>query len=250
MRITVRTDFERVAARIATETKSRLPVAAAKALTFTAERVREAEYGEMRRIFDRPTPFTLRALRLRSATPAKLEAAVWVKDEAGKGTPAINFIGPHIFGGARKWKRMERALQSAGLMPQGAFAVPGAGAKLDRFGNVSGPQVVQIMGQLRLQRGGGFESRLSADRKKAARTIARQGGRYFVAAPGGGKLPRGIWQKRSDGSILPIFIFVQRARYKARFDFFGIAERTARAHFPALFDRAIKRELERASARR
>lgn len=241
MRISVKHDFDRVGASITADLKRRLPLAAAKALTFTAERVRTAEIAEMRKVFDRPTTFTLNALRLKSATPQNLEAVVWVKDEAGKGTPAINFLGPHIFGGIRRHKRMESALRSAGILTRSEYAVPGAAVKLDRFGNVRAGEVVRILSQLRIQRSAGFESRMSRGAGKA-RAVARAGGQYVVASPGRGRHPRGIWKRLKRGGIEPIFIFVRGVRYRKRFDFFGVANRVARAEFPALFRRAVERE--------
>ena len=78
--ITMKSNIAEVTRRFRDLHQEQIPLAVAKALTFTAERVRDAEKREMQRVFDRPTPFTLNSLYLRGATPARLESRVWFKD--------------------------------------------------------------------------------------------------------------------------------------------------------------------------
>ena len=87
--------------------REQLPVAMAKALTFTAERVRDAEKKAIEGAFDRPTPFTLNSLYLRGATPQRLEARVWLKDLRFR----EHYLVPQIRGGERPLKRFEKYLQ-------------------------------------------------------------------------------------------------------------------------------------------
>ncbi|MBC2676904.1 hypothetical protein [Pseudomonas baltica] len=53
-----------------------IPFATALALTETAKLIKSSIEDEMRAVFDRPTPFTMNALRLIPATKQKLEARV------------------------------------------------------------------------------------------------------------------------------------------------------------------------------
>jgi hypothetical protein len=89
-------------------TREQIAIATAKALTFTAERVRDAERREIQQVFDRPTPFTMSSLFMSGATPARLEARVWFKDIGGYGgsrknvgTAAAHYLVPQVYGGGR-----------------------------------------------------------------------------------------------------------------------------------------------------
>ncbi|WP_246797466.1 hypothetical protein [Burkholderia perseverans] len=65
-----------------------LPFAASVALNKTANVAKQALADEMCDVFDRPTPYTLRSLRVRRATKRQLVARVGFIDESFKGTPA------------------------------------------------------------------------------------------------------------------------------------------------------------------
>lgn len=226
--------------------------ALAVALTRTAQDVKRAEVEEMQRAFDRPTPYTLRSLFMQRATPATLRAQVWLKDDrAGSGTPADRYLLPQIIGGSRAAKSFERTLQRAGYMRPGDRAVPGRFARLDRFGNVSYGQIIQILSQLRLTLTAGYTRNKSTDTKKAKRAVQRQGGQYIALPEGRGKLPPGIYQRRDFalGSAAPraVFVFVSSVTYRKRFAFERVARRTIAARLPAHFTRAYRTAL--ASAR-
>lgn len=222
--------------------------AAAVALTKTAKLdVQPGIRKEMQRTFDRPTPYTLNSTFLKPATKANLEARVWLKDQmsAGKGTPADRYLAPQIFGGDRRQKGMERLLQAAGLMPAGWIAVPAAGAQYDGNGNVKRSQIVQIMSQLKMQRGGGYESRASGS-ARSNRTIARQGVTYFAIPVAYRGIKPGVYMKRkfAQGSaIRPVFIFAPRAGYRPILKFFETGERIARTMFPIHFEEEIAKAI-------
>lgn len=239
MQVKVTSDIERAMRGLDRRSKQ-VRYALAVALTRTAQDVRAAEYDEMRREFDRPTPYTLRSLYVKGATRANLQAVVWVKDDrAGSGTPATRYLLPQIEGGPRGLKGFEKALQRAGYMKHGDKAVPGQFARLDRYGNVSYGQLIQIMSQLRITLTSGHHRNISTDAKKAARAVQRAGGQYFALPNGRGKLPPGIYQRRdfAHGSAAPrpVLVFVSGAAYRARFHFERVARRTisdkAGAHF-------------------
>ena len=243
MRMNLRTDFPAMATRIE-ELGRRGPIVAAIALTRTAKDVQAAIKTEMRSVFDRPTPYAINGTFLKPASKTSLEARVWVKDDPwGKGTPADRFLGPQIFGGSRGLKGMERLLQANGMMPQGWFAVPGDGATLDATGNVRPGQIRQMLSQLKVQRGAGYESRASGS-KRSNRTIARQGVTYFALPNGNRGLPPGVYIKRRFAhgtAIKPMFVFVQQVQYKARLRFHEIGQATIEARFPVHFETEFNR---------
>jgi hypothetical protein len=238
MRINIQTNFPQVAQRLS-ELGRQAPFVAAVSLTRTIKDAQAAIKSEMQSVFDRPTAYALNGTFIKPATKQKLEARVWVKDAPfGKGTPADRFLLPQIYGGGRGQKGMERLLQRSGLMPAGWFAVPAVGAQLDGNGNVKRSQIVQILSQLKLQRGAGFESRATGS-ARSNRTIARQGVTYFALPAKRRGLEPGIYLKRKFAhgtAVRPVFIFVQSLNYRPRLRFFEVGEATANAQFPRHFE--------------
>jgi len=218
-------------------------LATAKALTYTAERVRNAERAEMQRVFDNPTPFTMRSLFLKGATPARLEARVWFKHTNGP----QHYLMPQVEGGTRPLKQFEKHLRSAGYLPEGMFAVPGSRAQLDGYGNFKNSELIRVLSALRaLPQQGYLANRTAASearRLKSKRPRALVN--YFVGKPGKSS-PLGIWE-RVPGSrgLRPILIFVRQPQYKKRFDFYGIAKTVAEQEFPIQFKRVQDSELKR-----
>ena len=251
MRISVEHNFPQVAASIRAFGRQG-QYAAAVALTRTAQDVQPAIKKEMVRAFDRPTNYTLNSTFLKRATRNNLEARVWLKDNAtGKGTPADRYLAPQIFGGERRQKGMERLLQAARLMPAGYVAVPAVGAQLDANGNVKRSQIFQILSQLRLQRGAGFESRASGS-TRSNRTITRQGVIYFALAKARRGLQPGVYAKRRAAqgtTVKPVFVFAPRATYRPILKFFEVGESTARARFPGHFNTELAKALTTARLR-
>jgi hypothetical protein len=125
------------AVRLTTAIAKQLPFAMAKALTQTAIQAQTDIVQAMTQVFDRPTPYTLNSTYVISATKDRPESFVQLKDTAAKGTPAIKFLDPEVFGGERNPKRGERALQRMGALAPGSFIAPGARLKLDQYGNIS-----------------------------------------------------------------------------------------------------------------
>jgi hypothetical protein len=247
MNLNLSTNAKDVALRIA-ELGKQGRFAAAAALTQTAKKdVQPGIRRLMQSTFDRPTAYTLNSTFLKAATKSSLEARVWLKDQmsAGKGTPADRYLAPQIFGGERRQKGMERLLQSVGMLPAGWIAVPAAGAQLDANGNVKRSQIVQIMSQLRLQRGAGFESRASGS-TRSNRTIARQGVTYFALPVSHRGLKPGIYLKRKAGrgkAVLPVFVFAAKATYRPILKFFETGEQIARSAFPGHFEEQIAKAI-------
>jgi hypothetical protein len=240
MQINVQTNFAEISQRLS-EMGRQAPYVAALSLTRTAQDVQAAIKTEMRGVFDRPTTYALNGTFLKRATKQNLEARVWVKDNPfGKGTPADRFLLPEIYGGKRGLKGMETLLQRNGLMQSGWFAVPAAGAQLDGNGNVKRSQIVQILSQLRVQRGAGHQSRATGS-TRSNRTIARQGVTYFSLSKAYRGLQPGIYLKRKFGhgaAIKPVFVFVRAVQYKPRLRFFEVGQVVADAQFPRHFDAA------------
>lgn len=251
MRINIQNNFPQVAARLQ-ELGRQAPFVAAVTLTRSMQDAQAAIKSEAQRAFDRPTAYALNGTFLKPAKKTDLEARVWVKDNvASKGTPADRFLLPQIYGGSRGQKGMERLLQRSGLMQSGWYAVPAAGAQLDGNGNVKRGQITQILSQLKLQRGAGFESRATGS-ARSNRTIARQGVTYFALAKPHRGLQPGIYLKRKfahGSAVKPVFIFVSSVQYRPRLRFFEVGTATVNAQFPRHFETAWRRAVATARLR-
>ena len=266
MRITIESNVDELRAKFAEFSDRRFKAALATGLTRTAVQVRNVVQAELPRVLDRPTPYTMRQLRYVPATADRLASAVGfnvvsVQDERGATigfrdlgpgeTPAGKYLTPQIEGGQRRAKRLEEALRAAGALPPGWRVVPGQGAPLDAYGNVSRGLVVQVLSQLRIQLVAGSNRNLSQDKRRSIAAQRKAGGRFFVVQPGQrGKLQPGIYQREFIGrNIAPIFIFVRSASYRQRFDFDGISRREADRVLPQEIDRALSESLQRLRAR-
>lgn len=210
--------------------RRQIPFVVAKALTKTAQDSQRAIKEAMPRVFENPTPYTLNGTFVKPATKQRLEATVKLKDESFKGTPANKYLGPSIFGGQRNIKRVERLLTGRGILPAGMSVVPGEGAKLDQYGNISRGQFSKILAQLKANTDRHQNESIASRKRKSRKTAAR----YFAGAPAGGKLPEGVWERTSfarGSAIKPILLFVNVPSYRKQFDFFGLVNSTIRTKF-------------------
>lgn len=209
-----------------------LPYAASTALTRTAQRAaKEALPAEMRRVFDRPTPYALNSLFVQPSTTQTLSARVMVKNMAGTGVVPENFLQPEVEGGARREKGLEKALRYMGILRSGERVVPSREMALDAFGNVPGPRVRSILNQLKTQnfKGGGM-----------------------FAGEVGRKKTRGIWLRNGKGAsrkITPLFIFTAtQPKYRPRLNFTGVVEKTAQKYFAEEFSIAMEKIMKKGAA--
>lgn len=230
----IRDNIAEVLRRVDARQKS-IPVATSNALNLAANKVRDQEISTMQRVFDRPTRYTLNSLFVTRASVADLRARVFLKERwSGK-----HYLRPEIYGGGRLPKGFELMLRQAGHLPDGMYAVPGGGAKIDAYGNMSRGQLLQVMSYLRLaERTSGY----TANRPHGKRR-GRKRPEFFVGRPGDGRLPLGVWQSFRFGmgsAVKPILIFVKQPQYQARFHFHKVAHEVARKAFPLFFERELR----------
>ena len=229
----------------------RFNAAIATALTRTAKSVQGEMRDELRTVFDRPTPYTLNALRIWPATADKLTARVGFRDDGTGGMNANNYLMPNVTGGERRDKRIEAALRAIGALPSGWRAVPGQGAAIDSYGNMSRGQIIQILSQLRVTLTSGFDRNMSTDARKQIAAQKRAGGRFFVMPVGNrsGTQP-GVYQREFYGrGITPVIVFVSGARYQARWPFWANAQRRAEAHITREVERSVGEHIAKVAAK-
>lgn len=245
IRLGISSDLDKLVSKLENVRRDQLPFATAKAITATAQIAKQRLVEEMPKAFDRPTPYSLNSLFLRPATKASLSALIWLKDDAGKGTPAAKYLLPQIAGGQRRPKRFERALQMRGLLPPGRYALPGSAAKMDAYGNMNRGQIVQILSAL-----GAAETRSGFLANRTAASKKRKGGKrpeFFVGSPGNGKLPMGVWQRFTFGhgsAIKPVLIFPTKTpHYTQRYRFQEIADLVVKTEFASQFSAAYQQAI-------
>jgi hypothetical protein len=207
--------------------------ALAAAMNTTTRRAQFDVVARMGQVFDRPTPYALGGLRVTLASPQALQASVAVKgppDAPGGAIPAQSFLRAEIEGGARHDKRSEILLRRLGVLPAGWQAVPGDGATLDGYGNVSRGQTVQILSYLQAFPQGGYRANSTeASRERLARsTRGRRGMTFFVVPPGTKGLTPGVWQRSDIGAlgkgVRCVLRFVRGTTYRKRLGFYEVVE--------------------------
>jgi len=207
----------------------KVPKVAAMALTATAKEFKKTITDMMPQVFDRPTPWIQRGMYLTWATPNNLSISVGFKD-AQK-----DVIEPHVYGGGRKLKRSETALQSFGRMSAGNYTVPGGGVRLNQYGNISSGQYAKILTAARALRGMSdtkFYGRRGGYKLRAGTTD------LFIGRPGG--KPLGVWERygAKRQRVRPILIFINKQpQYKKRLPFYETAQRIVQPIFRREFIR-------------
>lgn len=236
MPITLRVDTSDVMRAIRQLRREDAPFVTAYALTQTAKDIKAAEIASMKSVFDRPSRFTLNAIYLKPATKNDLVAMVYFKDGFGS-IPAWRYLGPQVEGGGRSHKAHEKRLIRAGHMKSDEFAVPGAGAKLDQYGNISGPTIEKILSHVQAaEQFAGYQANATNSRRSKAKR--RKGGTYFVLRPDGngrarGNVAPGIYLRQKLNEIVPVIMFVKAPKYRKRFPFYETARQVFDARFTA-----------------
>ena len=222
--------------------------ALSKALNKTAEQAKSEIQTQMKRLFDRPTPFAINSLRIKYATKAKPTVEIAFKD-INSALSAKTMIEPHVDGGKRVFKGMEARLRGIGILPTGWFAVPGAGANLDVFGNMSKGQISQMLNVLGTYTEGGYNKANDKTRSRLAKGNAKKNVYGFVywVNPVSSKRVRhllpGVYQRVKTGfgsSLKPILIFVSKVSYRQRLDFYGITGRVVSRDLSGNFSEAFE----------
>jgi len=213
-----------------------IPFAMAKALTLTAIQAQTDIVQAMMKVFDRPTPYTLNSTFVSPATKDRLESEVKLKDESYKGTPATKYLAPEVFGGTRNAKAGEVAMRRMLALAEGSFVVPGAGVKLDSYGNISAGTMTKILSAIHANPDY-YANTTSKSRKRAI--AAGRNLDYFVGRSPSGARRLGVWE-RDGRNLHPILVFIDRApTYRERLAFYEITQETYNRVFNRLFNDAL-----------
>ena len=241
----IKVDTREVQKKLSDLSEKGIKDATAFALNITAARCKNALITEMKSVFDNPTPFTLNAFRVERASSNKLEATIVARDWAAKGTAAGEYLKPQVYGGTRPMKKFEKALSP---LSGGQYIVPGPGARLDQYGNMSRGQIVQILSRFNLMRDQlqNMSERTAQRLVKQKKNARSQRSEYFIAREGRNGRPKGIFQLVGKGKVVPVLWFVQkRPTYSVRFKVDEVVDKTAEAQLPSAIESAIKGAIKR-----
>lgn len=260
MQITIKTDFSKALKLMQQLQGPQLRQAAAKALNDAAYEARKTVQLEMDRSFDRVTPYIRKSVFVTLSTPDKLEAVIEPRYMGGKGVDPQKVLQASVFGGQRRVKRFEAAFMRAGIMPAGYSIVPGKACPLDRFGNISGAFIVQLISYFQAFGEQGYKANMTAKRKGKLANAGRgesgyktiNGVVYFIAhgklrsGRGGTHLAPGIWSKSGThgSTVKPIMMFVRQPTYQKRLDFFDKPVKAAIDKFNPRFRYHMRNILE------
>jgi hypothetical protein len=202
--------------------KRHIPFAAVYAATLTAREVKTREVSVMQRVFDRPTPYALNALRVKPATKADPVASVEFKEFGG--TPAKRFLNPEIHGGPRSMKSFERQLG-------GKFYAPGKGAMLNAYGNIAGSVYRRILSQLMVSTN--TDANASDSRRSEKK---RKSDAYFITKRGG-------VMHRKGKDVKLVLVPIRAPNYRKLFPFYDEAKQVVAARYPDNFVTALNRAI-------
>lgn len=213
----------------------------------------QATRSEVQAVFKNPTPWVVRGARYTKAIRgdqvnnlggrpvggAKVLTATVDFDYWGnkQGVTVADVLHAEIYGGQRRLKRHEVALRNAGVLPSGYYIVPGKQAKIDQYGNMSAGEINKIISWFAASEGVGY-NRMTKDKRKAALKRGTKknnflGFEYLLVSPNDPKtkhLKPGIYARFITGfgsTLDPVMIFVKKAVYQKRLDFYGVATREA-----------------------
>ena len=238
-------DVRQATAELSDWAQRRVPSITRNALNDTAFDARAAEQNKIRGVFDRPTPWIVRSVKVSKATKEDLVAEVLIADDVnGSGVSPRKVLEAEVAGGQRRHKRFEMALIRAGVMHPDEYALPAMGQRRDAYGNLPGTLIVRILSQLKAFSEVGFL--MNRTQRSKAKAASKRAAQYFVPTEGGGRgargigrLPRGIYERRGK-KIRGVVMFIRPPRYEKRYDFgqatIAKAERVFPAHWQRYFD--------------
>lgn len=213
--------------------------ATAKALTLTAKAAQSSLVQSMRTSFDRPTPYTLRSTFIIPATRDNLVSLVGLKDRepAKASNSPAEILRPQFLGGVRLRKNLEKYLTQAGYLGANEFVLPGAGARLDRYGNMSRGQTAQITSQLRI----GLDPYAFKSNSNRSRRNVKKAGRMFWSRGFGrsGHLKRGAYIATPGVGLRPLLPIIKTPTYRPRINLVQIVAKSVAATWPPTFEKCL-----------
>lgn len=267
--------------------KTEIKRCAINALNNSAFAGLQATQKEIGKVFDRPTPWVTGSVAYKKAgmagqnvrTPGikdmygrphylplsedRLEAVIDFMGHPNKqGVSVDSILSAEIFGGQRRYKRHEIALQRAGILPMGMAIAPGPAAKIDQYGNMASAQINQILSWFRAFGEQGYranstdKSQMANMRGRKVKGVRQRGFELFAIQKQVGKLHPGVYVRKdysaseskrmshlAMGGASALMYFIPLPKYSRRLDFYGVAEKAALAVFEPDFRQQLAKSL-------
>lgn len=240
MRMTVSADHARFARGLEAEA-AQLARIARRAVNELAWRGVERIRDDMRRSFDRPTPYVQGGMTVQLARGEGNVATVEWKEAFGNkstGPGAGRVLRAQIEGGARSQKRFERALR----LGNDTIAVPAKFAELDQYGNYKPAALVKILSDLRAFAEIGYLANRS--RNRASRGTRRNERYFMIRARTESGLPPGIYLRGQAGRAPQmVMAFVKAATYRPRFNPAAVVRDTVARERAEVWQLALQKRL-------
>lgn len=122
IRISVKHQLRDATRAISQFAARQVPYASALALNAVATDVQKAEQANMRRVLDRPTPFTVKSVAVRKANKRNLVATVFVKDIAARYLEPYERGGKNVLNGRAFLSPRAQPLNEYGNIPRKTIA--------------------------------------------------------------------------------------------------------------------------------
>ena len=217
----------------------KFPEATAKAMRDTLFDVRTGLYQEMEDSFEPPVhPYLLprnpkkpgkRGALFVEYDLKRFEGRVYAKDRSeGSALTAEDILLPHITGQDREFKRSEKSLYRAGILPKGWYAIPGEAIRRDKYGNISRGQMTQMLSYLQANPDAAQNTTKNSMAKKKQRYS------YFVSRDKNGR-PFGIRKRTGKHKVEWFLIFAESSKYYPVYEFQKAGELTIRRQWPKNF---------------
>ena len=189
-----------------------------QSLNQTSFKARQEVNNNASQVFQNPTHLIRNAAFVKPAKQAEPFTVVHIKQQpfnGGTHSPA-DVLLPHVEGGKRLSKGLEMGLRARQLLgrlqgkgiPRNTHFVPGAGAELNKFGNLTPAKVKRILNETK-----------------------RPGGKFFMWIPDGSRYPLVMHQKSKQAAPEIALVGVAPPQYKKRFAFHAIVEQTFAKHY-------------------
>jgi len=200
MKKSVDTNADKVAKWVKDISKQ-IPYAMMLTMNNLAFKARANAKKDIEKIFASPTNYTKSAVQVKKASKGKLVTVIGIGSgirTGKKGDPRAGYLAPHINGGMRSQKRIEKSLFRGIAASSGAkMWMPAKGEKLNKFGNIPKAR------QLAIAKGAVNKGKALHNRK------------FFVKG-------RAIYERYGRGlkKVKPVVILFNNARYQKRLEFY------------------------------
>ena len=268
MNIKIRVDVDSAMALVRRDLPNAVPYVKAAMLTRLAGQAKGALQRELPVSFDRPTPFTVRGVWVKSATRAQPVAEVYFPDSEEQGGRALReYIQPGVKGSPkRRQKRTEFLLSRTGWLPAGWVTTPGSSTDklgmIDSYGNLKGRIYAQVVNVLQLKKAVSKTARGISARSQGRAAKMGVANEWFAVQPGantlakgGGWLPPGVYRRsgRSGERLDQVLKFVKAAAYRPRLDVEAVVTKAVQEGQQQAFEdafEAVRARFEQRGARR